>query len=267
MTPRSAVWAYDLAKSTGENAAAVSRLAAFGFDLVFLSAGSGRISESGPDRECLADFVTQARERGIAVHAMILEDPVFTLTAKHSRALEHVRRVLAYNAAHPAAAFAGIHLDTEPHALPAWARATAEERENLLRQYVALLATVRDALAIGTADAGQKLILSAAIGWWYNAAADRGLPSGDAALLATHLDLLVPMVYGGIGRSVEDIVARVQDTVRKAPTIIGLGAQEFPTASALRQVIAGLEAYSWVPATNFRGTAVFRYESLPLSAR
>jgi len=52
---------------------------------------------------------------------MTLEDPEFTWQTKyrdHARALKLIKNVLEYCDKNPNSSFDGIHINTEPHALP-----------------------------------------------------------------------------------------------------------------------------------------------------
>lgn len=83
-------------------------------------------------------------------------------------------RVLAFNAAHatPAARFAGLALDIEPHAQPAWKTATPADKRALLEDYLAACTALRAHL---DAHGGRDLAISAALAYWL----DRLPPEGS----------------------------------------------------------------------------------------
>lgn len=85
-------------------------------------------------------------------------------------------RVLAFNAAcaTPAARFAGLALDLEPHAQPAWKTASPAEKRAHLEDYLVACTALRAHL---DAHGGRDLALSAALAYWL----DRLPPEGAIA--------------------------------------------------------------------------------------
>ena len=271
--PTNAAWMYGF--SEWDNATEVAYLSSMGINQVFLSVDSKKIDNTQttpPANDTydtaytakLVDFITRANAQGISIHAMTLQDPDFTLTEKHADALERIDHILAYCDQNPDAAFDGIHIDTEPHALQAWKDAdwTTDTREQLMQQFVALAEQIRSDIDSWELSSGVSLEFSAAVAWWYNERAAGGnLPSGDAALLAQSLDVLVPMVYGGIGGSAQDIINRSSDEIPEAATLVGIGATEFSTYSEILGAVNALRD-EFGGRVNYLGTSVFKYETL-----
>ncbi|OUQ88836.1 hypothetical protein B5G50_07950 [Brevibacillus brevis] len=78
------------------------------------------------------DFVKEAREAGIEVHAMG-GHPIWALSESRSKIMKLVNWVKAYNeAVSTEEQFHGIHLDIEPYVLPVW----REDKEAVLRQWM-----------------------------------------------------------------------------------------------------------------------------------
>jgi len=270
--PVRAVWMYGLLE--WDNSTEIEYLSMMNINQVFLSldtAGGGQLDPANGiiyDDEYtdkLEHFITQAGLYGISIHAMTLEDSIFTLTEKHEDGLAQIESILAYCDDHPNAAFDGIHIDVEPHDRDLWLSGDHADLELLLRQYVALLGDIRTAID----DSGLSLDFSASIAWWYNEQAYNGeLPSGDAELLTGFLDVLVPMVYddaedsSGLGVSFEDIEGKVEDENSEARTIVGVGAHKFGTYPDIASVIAELDTKSWPEPANYGGTCVFKYATL-----
>jgi hypothetical protein len=85
-------------------------------------------------------------------------------------------RILAFNAARatPAERFAGLALDLEPHAQPAWKTATPAAKRALLEDYLATCTALRAHL---DTHGGRDLAISAALAYWL----DRLPPDGSIA--------------------------------------------------------------------------------------
>jgi murein DD-endopeptidase MepM/ murein hydrolase activator NlpD/opacity protein-like surface antigen len=267
--PRRAVWMYGFGDPQWDSAVKLDFLFSMGVNQVFLSLNVRKIdvgnsNYSATYTTALVDLINQARLRGISIHAMTLQDPVFTYTAHHASGVALVQNVLAYNSAHPGATLAGVHIDAEPHALQEWKDGDWTVREALMQQYVALLSDIRNTIG----PKGGPLEFSAAIAWWYNEQAVSGnLPSGAATTLAQHLDVLAPMIYddlyNSMGGSAADIISRTSDEVGAAPTIIGIGALDLGTYANVAATAGDLTA-QLAGSVNYLGTSTFGYDSLPV---
>ncbi len=263
--PVNAVWVYGFGAPGWNSTERLAFLSGMGVNQIFLSLDvrkidGGHANYDAAYASALADLIEQAKGRDISVHAMTLEDPVFTYLANHAAGVALLQNILAYNGAHPGARLAGVHIDTEPHALPEWADMSWADRETVMQQYVALLGKIRTVLG----PKGSAVEFSAAIGWWYNEEAVAGhLPSGAVAMLAQSLDVLVPMVYDGVGGSAADIMGRAEDEVQAAPTLIGMGAQELGTYANVAATAHAL-ARNFVGSAPYLGTSVFGYDKLPV---
>ena len=127
-----------------------------------------------------------------------------------------------------------------------------------MQQYLGLIERVRATLN----GSGVDLELSASIAWWYNEQATNGnLPSGDASLIAQRVEVLVPMVYDGIGDTVQSLISRSEDEIAKAPTLIGIGASEFPTYVDLLGAVESLNSH-FADTVNYEGVSIYEYQSL-----
>lgn len=264
------IWMYGF-ENGFNHATEVDYLSSMGINQVYLSMGSvsshrmidtSSASYNAAYTSGLVDFISRSNAAGISVHAMTLEDPSFTDANNHPFGSGLISNILSYNSKNADAAFDGIHINVEAHNPSVWQSGEMDELNGLLAGYNSLISDVSNQINTFEIAEGQALDFSASIAWWYNENADSGvLPNGDASLLAQNLDVLVPMVYGGIGGSLLDIVARAYDEISEAPTIIGIGAGEFATYSDVISVRAGLDAYfSGDP--YYMSTAVFDYHSL-----
>lgn len=270
--PVQAVWMYDF--NDFDNSKRLGDLLSMNVNQLFMSIDAELVDPAATATYSptytsdLRDFVGLAHGLGISVHAMTLEDPVFTFPATHADGIDLIEHLLNYNAAFPDEALDGIHIDTEPHALDEWDEIPGEtenqkwaRRNGLIQDFASLLSQIR-----ATIDAsGQSPLFSAAIAWWFNEEAANGnLPAGDATALATHLDILVPMVFfEDTGNTTADIIGRVQDEIAEAPTIIGIHAEELGSGSYvdIQDTIIGL-GEEFVPELNYQGTTVFHYALL-----
>ncbi|MCA9838591.1 MAG: hypothetical protein KC422_16855 [Trueperaceae bacterium] len=219
----------------------------------------------------LASFIALAKRHKIEVHAMVLEDPGFSLAQEHSGALLTIRNIISFNQKHPDSSFFGLHIDTEPHKLELWkkrpgddAPQTWEGRELLMQDYVLLLSQIRSYLN----DFESRLEFSGAIAWWYNERAQRGtLPSGSATVLSSYLDVLVPMVYfdtqvNDLSFAETTIFNRSIDELQSANTIIGINLDEFKSYSpaTLEQFIKNLNR-RYETQTTYKGISLFSLEN------
>jgi len=107
-----------------------------------------------------------------------------------------------------------------------------------------------------------SLIFSACIPWWSNEQADRGnLPSGDTWEIGKYVDIVIPLVYDGIGHTVDDIVLRVSDEIIERPTVVGINAKEFASYEELLSTIQNLDSF-YANNSNYLGCSIFEYRSL-----
>ena len=271
--PVDAVWMYGF-PAGWDNQTEVGFLSSLNINRVFLSMGnvlshrkidpaSGSFDAAYTSR--LTDFITLANASGISVHAMTLEDPSFTLTANHAFGQGLIANILAYNTNHPTAAFDGVHLDTEPNDPQVWTGAPNDfnQLEGLMQQYENLAMDVRTQIDAYENAGGHPVAFSATVAWWFNEHADiqMDLPHGDAVLLAQHLDVIVPLVFGGTGSTAQEIIDRATDEILEAPTLIGIGSTDILTYSERLAVINALNN-QFVGQANYQGTATFHYELL-----
>lgn len=268
--PVRAVWMYGF-ESSFNNATEVGYLSAMGINQVYLSMGSisahKKIDQSDPGYSTtytyrLSDFITRANAAGIRVHAMTLEDPDFTLTQNHALGEVLIGNILSYNAHNPLARFDGIHINVESWNPSLWQSGDLNDLDLLLDEFLGLLSWIRNQVDTHETVYGQSIVISFSVAWWFNEQADAGaLPNGDAGLLSTYVDVLVPLVYDGVGSTFDGIVSRVDDEISEAPTVIGIGSHEFSSCYETQNIQSGLdEYYSQTP--DFLGTSVFKYAHL-----
>lgn len=116
-----AVWMYDFDNWKNEPSFGnrIYSVSAMGYNQIFLGVLSHKLDEMGAGQygAKMVEFITHANSLNIAVHAMTLQDPHFSLIYKHNDALARIQDILAYNLANPGAKFSGIHIDPEPHIL------------------------------------------------------------------------------------------------------------------------------------------------------
>ncbi len=290
-----AVWMYDFDtwKTEANFGDRIYSASALGFNQIYLGVKSELLGQASY-RDKMIEFVATANTLGIDVHATTLQNPHFTFDTEaypqHDDALDRIQVILDYNADYPSAAFAGIHIDVEPHILteanhvghdhefwtkisegpnPVLTEVIKTRRAGIMAQFKTLVQRIRDEKIDPYNDDHPNVIFTSTVGWWYNerrlGAPDGYLNSG-AAELTEYLDAIVPMVYsGGVGEDVDDIVSRVDDEIREAnaPTIIGIShesLQNFP--GGVQAAIAGLaQEFEGDPA--FDGVAVFQFADLP----
>ena len=272
--PQHAVWLYGFDDATFDNSATLELLQRMSISRVHLSLG-GVASHRAIDPNSggfdgaytarLDDFITRAAADGIVVHAMSLEDPGFTRPSSHAFGQGLVENILAYNTNHPAASFAGLHINVEPYTPAVWTGHTLPDYaqlDGLVQDFGALLGLLRDDLDEHQANTGQDLEFSATVAWWFNEQAALGnVPSADAVLLAEHVDTLVPLVFDGVGATATAIAERSRDELAEAQTLIGIGAAEIGSWEDRLDVLAALdEEFSSNP--SYVGTSTFHYHPL-----
>ncbi len=260
------VWMYGF-EDGFDNAEEVGYLSDMGINQIYLSMGiaenhklidQGSGSYDGTYTAGLSDFITRSNNAGISVHAMTLEDPVFTYTDNHAAGFGLVDNILSYNTSNSGAAFDGIHINVDPWTLGDWDPVDWVYNNNLLGQYIDLTSGISDQITTHS----QPLEFSATIAWWFNEEANNGiLTNGYTTTLTENVDVLVPLVYDGVGGSWLDIVDRAGDEISEAPTLIGIGAHEFTSYSDVINAQTGLDA-AFSGNSNYMGTSVFKYDSL-----
>jgi hypothetical protein len=261
-----AMWVYGAQRWTPEERDA--QLAGFATIArrLYLSVEDGaRLLVDGPDGVRLGELLDRAAARGLAVEAMLLQDPLWAMDPVG--AAERVRRVVAFHAARRASGrpgFAGLHFDIEPHSEEAWPCATPAERAATLRS---LHEVFRQARAITHEGAPAPApLLSAALPWWLGHLSVE-VPSAAPAEWLVELDEVVLMVYGDpggplVGESGASVLRRVDDARlwRNLPPgrglRIGLATFEHKDVAALRATIAEVQA-GLAARAGFRGVAIF----------
>ena len=143
---------------------------------LFLQTHFERRAQNGPyqiaDAAKMQSFLRDATKQGLRVHALA-GDSDWALKANHEKVLARVDALAAFNAmADASARFSGLHFDIEPHALPEWKTASAEERRRLLADFVDLNARIVERLharAPGT-------LYGADIAFWLDKVKEDGTP-------------------------------------------------------------------------------------------
>lgn len=250
-----AVWMYNFDELDNDDI--IDDLDDLDINLVLLSVEGRSIAEESSDydndyTDKLADFIAEAHENNIEVHAMTLQDPVFATFEKHESAVELIEYFISYNNQNDEK-LDGIHLDTEPHALDEWKIGSDEEREEIMKDYIIMVDLVSDELR------GTDLELSEAVTWWYNEKDDDYMPSGDSSLHERYVDFIVIMCYGGIGSSADDVIWRVEDEIDEVDTIVGISVNELGDADEVDDAIEEIDD-EFSREDNYLGTAIFKYE-------
>lgn len=168
-----------------------------------------------------------ATAAGIRVH-VLSGDPAHTLRKNHPKVLRRVEALVAFNAgAGPAARFAGLHLDIEPHALPEWKTAGDEEKRELLTQFVEVNIAAAELLRARAPGA----IFGTDIVFWLDKVQDDGSPArpitfrGVTKDAAKHLldvaDHVGIMSYRDRAEGPNGIISLVKRTIAYADTARG----------------------------------------------
>ena len=289
-----AVWMYDFDtwKNDPNFGNRIFNVSALKFNQIYLGVLSDQLTVPAY-RDKMIAFVTQAKSQGLTVHATTLQNPHFTFDTpaypQHGEALNRVQAILNYNIANASAAFAGIHIDVEPHILteanhtghdhdfwtlisegpdPVLTETTKTRRAGIMAQFKTLLQRIRNEKINPHNNAHPDVAFSSTVGWWYNEKSN-GMPNGylpsGATELTAYLDYIVPMVYsGGVGETAADIISRVDDEIQtaQAPTIVGISVESLMNfTGGVKTVIDDLETeFGSDPA--FLGTSVFKYADL-----
>jgi len=231
-----AVWLYDIDKY--DTSTLMTDLKSAGINTVFLSTDVNNIWK-------YERFVKSAHEKGIKVHAMILEDPRCALKENHANSLEAVEKVLDYNDK-SLAKFDGINIDIEPY--------VDLDLEQVWQDYITLLEAIHEKTA-------GKTVLSVDIPGWYDESKIKDI--------APNLDFFVIMAYdsGGEGwntaSEIEDAVASEMGAIRGegSKAVIGIGVHEgFEDKGEVEKCVD--ELYKYYSADSaFSGVSIFKYES------
>jgi len=246
----------------------VGNLDSMGFKTVWLSTDTAKLDEESYSGK-VSSFIGKAKEedKGIFVHAMILQDPNFTRTVNHEKALQDVDAVLSYNLENPGRAFDGIHIDVEPYGLDDWSKTDWENNNNLMAMYIELLSKIHRKLQ------GKSLMFSAAHPHWYQNRANElpdEFPNGQTSQFGEYLDVIVLMVYdGGWAHALDtaqEIVDEAEEEIEKADLagnvdiVVGLGVQEFWKYSWLNDCMIEVDQ-ELETNPSYKGLSVFNYKS------
>ncbi|WP_371802013.1 hypothetical protein [Candidatus Lokiarchaeum ossiferum] len=254
-------WSYEFDENTSQEI--ISSCLAKNWTFLLISINTHELNQShsqySSQSETKAlDLIKQAHEENISIHIMTLEDPVFCERAFHDNALQRISEILAFNTKYPRTPFDGIHLDVEPHGHPNWNSTASWTEKNLIfEHWLELLSKIRVLLDEYKADYDRVPVLSGAVAYWYNERTiNNSLERGDPATLHTYLEVIIPMVYGGIGKTAEDIYAKIEDELPYSPMVIGIGYEEFSSHSAMLETIAAL-SLKCENSTNFFGISIY----------
>src|SRR5574341_679195 len=212
----------------------------------------------------------------IAVHAMPLQDTRWLDDPAGAR--DRVTRLLQLNRYRPEQAFAGVHVDVEPHTLEAWECGGIPERRNLIQKLQSLLTQLSQVMATSEKATKGRPLLSAALPWWIGPlSAD--IPDASPGRWLESLDEIVLLAFGDpggplVGGSARALLRRLENghlwtglPARKGIRI-GLATYEYASPADLATTIRDLDrALTRQPA--YRGTAIFHSESnygAPLTA-
>lgn len=251
----------------------VHNLDSKGFKTVWLSTNTTKLDEESYAGN-VSSFIGKAKEKGIFVHAMILEDPHTLEPNEHFDALQDVDKILTYNSQNPNETFDGIHIDVEPETHPKWNKTNWENNNNIMAMYIELLSEIHQTLRT------TSMMFSAAHGWFYQEKADEfpdQFPNGQTAQFGQYLDAIVLMVYGSPNSSsllnvssswdtTAEIVERANDEIEEADgsgdvhVIVGLGVQEFWKYSWLNDCIIQLDE-ELKAHLSYKGVSIFKYKS------
>jgi hypothetical protein len=262
-----AAWVYDLPRWSGNQYEARVPTLPPGTRQVYASL------EEGPrfllDDELRAGdiqrLVGALRERfGIAVHAMILQDTRWLDDSEGAR--ERLARVLALNRYAPDQAFAGVHVDVEPHTLEDWECGGIPERRGLVQKLQTLLTRLASAILPPGKNGGGRLRLSAALPWWIGSLSAE-IPEASPRRFLESVDEIVLMAYGDpggpvVGGSARALLQRLEDgrLWRDVPAgkgiRVGLATYEYASVGDLLATIRELDGVLGRHA-GYRGTAIF----------
>lgn len=265
-----AVWVYEAHRwSSAELGMELSRLPR-GTGRLYLSVEDGPrlVLEDPGDAGRVGELLDLAHgQLGLAVEAMLLQDPAWAFTPGRSAA--RAARVAAFHAARRAAGrpgFASLHFDIEPHTEEAWACGDAAEHRATVRTLQATFTRIAE--RVREADYGSELRLTAALPWWLGPLSAEAPEAAPAAWLAS-LDEVVLMVYGDpggplVGGSARAVLAKVEDRRLWASlpggrgVRVGLATYEYRDPAALGATVREVSS-ALAGRPGFRGVAIFAH--------
>jgi hypothetical protein len=265
-----AVWVYRFIQWSGVRWEMISGTLPPGTRHMYASLEEGpRFLLDDPFRaEDVQRLVGAMRERaGIAVHATVLQDTRWLNDPDGAR--DRVARVLELNRRRPDQAFAGVHVDVEPHTLEDWECGGLPERRLLLQRLQGLLGHIAQLIAPPGKNSRSRLFLSATLPWWIGSlSAD--IPEASTRRWLESLDEIVLMTYGDpggplVGGSARAVLNRLEDArlwrdIPKGKGIrIGLATYEYASAADLLGTIRELDR-ALTHRTGYRGTVIFHHE-------
>jgi hypothetical protein len=236
-----------------------------------------------PDSAALRRFLSEARAAHIKVHALA-GDPSDILPENRARAVGRIDAVVRFNQTGPA--FAGIHLDIEPHAQPSWKMSSAAERSALLTQMV----EVHAAGARRLHELAPGLVYGADVVFWLgkkDADGSAAYPvrlEGVEADAEVHLlglvDHLALMSYRGFAEGRNGVIELVRGTMARADhgrakVFVGLKMASIGpplegfhgrSEAEMQQAVAAIEG-AFGEHANYAGVAYFMYSAYREMAR
>jgi hypothetical protein len=274
-----AVWVYDLPQWTETQWEARSAALPRGTKHVYITV------EEGPRFLLHDEFRTAQLQRlagflrehsRIAVHAMLLQDTRWLDDPAGAR--DRVTRLLQLNRYRPEQAFAGVHVDVEPHTLEAWECGRIPERRDLIQKLQSLLTQLSQVMTSSEKAAKGRPLLSAALPWWIGPlSAD--IPEASPGRWLESLDEIVLLAFGDpggplVGGSARALLRRLENghlwtgLPAGKGIRIGLATYEYASPADLAATIRELDrTLATKPA--YRGTAIFHSGSsygAPLTA-
>lgn len=271
--PRSSwVWKYDPVDNPQVRKELFSFCKRAALRTLYLYLGEGSVSrQSSGAQQRLADFLREAHQQGLEVHAL-QGNPLWALEAYHHLVLEWVTGFLEFNRGRPLSErMDGIHLDIEPYLMSGW---ETGDRERLKKEFVELLAHLRKLVDAERVD--EPFEVGLAIPVFYNR--EPGfeevlLPYVDYVALMDYYDTGIDLIEHGrfhldlanrfgkkvvVGVETQDLVRMGQG--RRRNTFHEEGWEEME-----RQLAQVVEAFSSEP--SFAGIAIHAYDSYRLLQR
>jgi hypothetical protein len=209
------VWVYSL--ESIENDDLIESIKNQGFNTAYVSMSPTYLASDHQKeyQNKVLDFLEMAENSNISIHALICEQPTYTLPKNHNKALEEIDNILSFINKNPHVKLDGIQLNIEPHALEEWGSSedfTNGVKEGLLSDWLTLHKKISKKLRIN------NLQFSTVITWWYDSKFREGvLPSGDTSLLLPIVDFIVVMAFS----PALDSYIQAEDECSLIPTIVG----------------------------------------------
>jgi hypothetical protein len=262
---RVGAWSYEFPQKTPEQLIKLCNTNHLHF--LYLSVHPHYLNTSHPEYD--VNYSAQIRHlldlsaaQNISIHFMTLQDANFCNPSQFGNGMQLINEILAFLDQYPMQKIAGIHLDVEPHAHDNWSTSNWSQNNEIFDNWLSLINTIHVRITTYNQNTSNSLKLSAAVGYWYNERFLSGiLNNGSVAILHQYLDFIVPMVYGGIGKDANDIISKVNDEINVAPTVVGIGHDEFSTTTVLEQTIRDVDAH-FQNYTTYEGIAFFHSEYL-----